>query len=124
MPKDNKEKIPGEDVLEVLQNFIQLSSERFDKTEERFDRIEKNMATKKDIEGVNARIDTVEKNLSARIDKVEGGLKDVKDELVSLGHKTERLERKMETIANALEERMGEQEKELRRVKVKAGMIA
>jgi hypothetical protein len=55
---------------------------------------------------------------------VEEGLGDVKDEMVSLGNKTERLERKMETIANALEERIGEQEKELRRVKVKVGMIA
>ena len=66
----------------------------------------------------------MEGRLNARIDKVEGGLKDVKDELVSFGNKTERLERKMETIANTLSERMGEQEKEIRRVKVKAGMIA
>ena len=109
MTKD-KQEITSGDVLEVLQGFIQ-------QTEERFDRIENNMATKKDIGEVEGR-------LNARIDKVEERLSDVKDELVSLGHKTERLERKMETIANALEERMGEQEKEIRRVKVKVGMIA
>jgi septal ring factor EnvC (AmiA/AmiB activator) len=107
MPKD-KQEITSGDVLEVLQGFIQQNAEHLE-------RMEKNI--RKDIE-------KVEEKLSARIDKVEEGLSDVKDELVSLGNKTERLERKMETIANALSERMGEQEKEIRRVKVKAGMIA
>ena len=103
MTKD-KQEITAGDVLEVLQGFIQQNAEHLE-------RIEKNI--RKDIEGVNA-----------RIYKVEEGLSDVKDELVSLGNKTERLERKMETIANVLSERMGEQEKEIRRVKVKVGMIA
>jgi len=59
MTKD-KEKIQGEDVLEVLKGFIQQSAEHLD-------RIEKNMATKKDIEGVNARIDKVEGGLKASV---------------------------------------------------------
>jgi len=38
MPKDKKEITAG-DVLEVLQSSIQMSAERFDKMNERFDRI-------------------------------------------------------------------------------------
>jgi peptidoglycan hydrolase CwlO-like protein len=102
MPKD-KQEITSGDILEVLQNFIQQNAEHLE-------RMEKNI--RKDIEGVNA-----------RIDKVEEGLGNVKEEVTSLGNKTERLERKLDTIANALAERMNEQERELRRVKMKVGMM-
>ena len=101
MTKD-KQEITSGDVLEVLQSFIQ-------QTEERFNRIENNMATKKDIEGVNARIDKVEKNLGGRIGNVEKGLE-------RLNSKFERVERKMEGMTEALQARMGEQERELSRV--------
>jgi hypothetical protein len=100
MPKD-KEKIPGEDVLEVLQGFIQQNSEHLD-------RIEKNMATKKDIEGV-------EKRLSGRIGNVEKGME-------RLNSKFERLERKMDVMTEALQARMGEQEKELMAIKERIRM--
>ena len=84
MTKDKKEITSG-DVLEVLQNFIQMTSERFD-------RVERDMATKADmsilekkIERVERKVDNIADSLYERMKKQENGLEVLRERIKTLG---------------------------------------
>ena len=105
MPKDKQ----GEVTTDELAQMITRSFDGMMKY------MQENFATKKELE-------KMEQNINARFDKVEERLGNVEEGVNVLNGKIGRLEEKFDTIIGTVQQRMNEQEREIRRVNLKLGI--